>query len=228
VQLLDRSAIFYLRVGRTRAEACLLAELHCRIARGKETCWSPCEIKAASRMLKSVCAIHGELLAEWMPLLSSVHSKWSAEKARQLGGKSDFDGEACTAWLAEMRPYLKEAYGEAGLADLYKDSTKRTRLWLMARRGLACCSEDFYGDEGALTSTELKKALDVELTAANTKELKVQVEKMYPPCSVKAVEVRPAETPKVEAQPRILIEPPPAAPIIVNPGCCGQQFIPRR
>ena len=183
-EMLERAATFYLKVGHSKADACFLEELFCRIL-GVPPCYTPCEILVAERLRDASCAGHGDMLYEWMPVLSKVHAKWTKEKAMQLGGSSDFDHEACTVWLAEMKPLFQAVLSAEDLQSLYADPARRTRIWIMARRGLTCASERFYGTETRI----LKPQWDQILTAAgaeveqNRQSLAQQMEVIHPKCT---------------------------------------------
>lgn len=204
-KMLDRTAMFWLKVGHSRGDACLLNELYCRIVKADKVCWNECEIQAAYRIGSSVCAQHGELLAEWMPVLAKVHGVWSVCKASQLGGANDLDAQACTLWLAEMKPYLAKVYPPAELKKLYESPELRTGLWLMTRRGLTCAKEDFYGSEDKLTEDEQKKC--VKAAGKEVEENRLALERrltlLFPECR----KLLPTGRPLLPAEPAIILAP---------------------
>lgn len=212
VFLLQRASLFYARLGRTKADACLIQQLYCRVNQG---CFTECEILAAQRIRDTTCAIHGEYLISWFPPLKEATERWSTERAAALSGTNDMDAEACTKWLHAMKPIFIEKCGEEWTKKIYENPSLRTGMWLICARSMRCTALNYMGTTPPLSRTETDEALSsLPLVKENYDALQKYMHVLSIQCCNQVVASVTTEV-ILEAKPEIV-------PLHVAPDCgCG-------
>lgn len=153
IYLLQRAHMFYVRIGHSKAEACLLEQLFCK---GH---WTECDIVAAKRIRDTTCAMHADYLISWLDEVKISTETWSEAKARQLAGENDLDANACNLWLHEIRPHLEKVAGVEQTNKIMANPEIRSLYWLRVRRTMLCTSLNYIGKEPKLSQSDVTRIL---------------------------------------------------------------------